>query len=64
MLPQRNIKLYTIPEDIPPYKIIKGISILKVEEKYIYIEKNNKKTILYNMIYYPNQNKKNTNGIS
>jgi len=45
-----------IPEGIP-YIIIKGKSILKVNEIDINIEKNNKHTLLYTILNSPKRNK-------
>jgi len=45
-------RLDIIPEGIP-FEIIRGMSILKVDEIIIDIEKTNKNTLLYTIIHSP-----------
>ena len=49
-------RLDIIPEGIP-FEIIRGMSILKVDEIIIDIEKTNKNTLLYTIIHSPKKKK-------
>jgi hypothetical protein len=53
-------RLDMIPEGIP-YYIIRGKSILKVDEIIIDIEKTNKNTLLYAIIHSPKKKKRKIN---
>tara|TARA_Y100000389_G_scaffold54414_1_gene50294 strand:+ start:9602 stop:9775 length:174 start_codon:yes stop_codon:yes gene_type:complete len=53
-------RLDIIPEGIP-FEIIRGISILKVDEIIIDIEKTNKNTLLYAIIHSPKKKKRKIN---